>query len=77
VIRSGSSSNTPLGVTTTTTETDAESTTSKGMDTMPFCLGCGAWVEIPEEMDFSPWYYCEWCTPKKPTKITSKKKSRQ
>ena len=77
MIRSGSSSNTPLGVTTTTTEIEAESASTKRMDTMPFCLGCGAWVEVAAEQDISPWYYCEWCTPKKPAKIRVKKKIRQ
>lgn len=77
MIRSGSSSNTPLGVTTTTTETEAECTSTQRMETMPFCLGCGAWVEIPEELDVSPWYYCEWCTPKKPAKIRVSKKNRK
>jgi hypothetical protein len=44
--------------------------------TQPFCLGCGDWIEILDEMNISPWYYCEWCTPKEPTKIRALKKSR-
>ena len=72
MIPSGSSSNTPLGVTTTTTET-----TSNSMATTPFCLGCGAWIETPDEMNVSPWQYCEWCTPKKPAKIRVTKKIRK
>jgi hypothetical protein len=77
VIRSGSSSNTPLGVTTTTTENEPESCSAIDRTTTPFCLGCGAWVEKPEELDVSPWYYCEWCTPKKATRIKVREKGRK
>jgi hypothetical protein len=45
--------------------------------TTPFCLGCGAWVDVPEEIHTSPWYYCEWCTPKKQAKIKVSKKNRK
>jgi hypothetical protein len=44
--------------------------------TQPFCLGCGDWIETLDEMNISPWYYCEWCTPKEPAKIRVLKKSR-
>lgn len=82
-----SNSNTPLGVTTTTTNATSDScqqevirrlgSTEEINTTTPFCLGCGAWVEVPEELNDSPWYYCEWCTPKKPPKIKTTKKSRK
>jgi hypothetical protein len=42
----------------------------------PFCIGCGAWIEAADEMNVSPWHYCEWCTPKKPVKIRVTKKYR-
>jgi hypothetical protein len=31
----------------------------------PFCLGCGEWIFEKPEIDDSPFYYCDSCTPKK------------
>ena len=77
MVGSGSSSN-PLfiGVTTTTTNTIKVLHDSKVDATTQFCLSCGAWIEIPEELSDLPWYFCEWCTPKEPAKIRVSKKSR-
>lgn len=87
VIPSGSSSNTPLGVTTTTTNATSVGrqqevirrlgSTEEIHSTTPFCLGCGAWVEVPEELNDSPWYYCEWCTPKKQAIVKVTKRTRK
>ena len=76
MIASGSSSNTPLGVTTTTTNTIKVLHDFKVDATTQFCLSCGAWIEIPEELSDLPWYFCEWCMPKEPVKIRVLKKSR-
>ncbi len=76
MIASGSSSNTPLGVTATTTNTIKVLHDFKVDATTQFCLSCGAWIEIPEELSDLPWYFCEWCTPKEPAKIRVLKKSR-
>ncbi len=76
MIRSGSSSNTPLGVTATTTNNVNDLHDFKVDATTQFCLSCGAWIEIPEELSDLPWYFCEWCTPKEPVKIRVVKKGR-
>jgi hypothetical protein len=77
VIRSGSSSNTPLGVTTTTTETTSQPKTNQDRTTTPFCLGCGDWIEDIDEMNVLPFFYCEWCAPKRVARVTHKKKVRR
>lgn len=76
MIPSGSSSNTPLGVTTTTTGNMTVSN-SKVTPTTPFCESCGAWVEVKDELNVSPFQYCEWCSPKKPKKVRVSKKGRK
>ena len=47
------------------------------LDSKPFCLGCGAWIENFDEMNVSPFQYCEWCTPKQPAKVKVSKKGQK
>jgi len=48
-----------------------------GMENPPFCEGCGAWILNYDELNVSPWQYCELCTPKKPAKVRVSKKVRK